>query len=130
MEDGATIRKMPLFNVLASTHGTPPVVLAVHNCSKHLAQGGKKDAEHVARIFMPQMLKVDPKKNKFDLYIIDGDSNVQSAGHVVEACFSCLTIIHGLEHGTSLRLQTLPNYRQLKRVYRVHCFLIFPCIEN
>ena len=37
MGDSATIRKMPLFNVLASTHGTPPVVLAIHDCSKHLA---------------------------------------------------------------------------------------------
>ena len=102
MGDGATIRKMPLFNVLASTHGTPPVVLAVHDCSKHLAHGGKKDAEYVARIFMPQMLKVDPKKDKFDLYIVDGASNVQSAGDVVAAYFPCVTTVHGSEHGISL----------------------------
>merc|ERR1712086_1085587 len=102
MGDGTLIRKVPLFNVLSLTYGTPPVVLAVHDCSKHLAQGGKKDAEYVARIFMPQMLKVDPKKDKFDLCIIDGASNVQSAGDVVAAYFPRLTTVHGPEHDISL----------------------------
>ena len=93
---------MPLFNVLASTHGTPPVVLAVHDCNKHLAQGGKKDAEYVARIFMPQILKVDPKKDKFDLYNVDGASNIQSAGDVVAAYFPHVTTVHGSEHSIIL----------------------------
>ena len=35
--------------------------------------------DYVAKIFMHKMLKVDPKKNKFNLYIVDGSFNVQSA---------------------------------------------------
>jgi hypothetical protein len=53
MGNGATIRKIPLFNVLASTPGAAPVVLVVHDCSKPLAAGGKKDAEYVAKICLP-----------------------------------------------------------------------------
>ena len=39
MGDGATIKKMPLLNVLVSRYDTAPVILAVHDCSKHLARG-------------------------------------------------------------------------------------------
>ena len=42
MGDGATIKKKPFFNVLVNKHGIPPVVKEVHDCSKHLASGGKK----------------------------------------------------------------------------------------
>ena len=37
--DGATIKRKPLFNVLAATYGNPPAVLSVHDCTKHLAGG-------------------------------------------------------------------------------------------
>ena len=48
------------------------------------------------------MLKVDPKKDNFDLYIVDGASNVQSAGDVVAAYVPHVTTVHRSEHGTSL----------------------------
>ena len=102
MGDGATTRKMPPFNILAATNRAAPAVMAVHGCSKHLVQGGKKYAKCFAIIFIPQILTLDPRKEHFDLYIVDGVSNVQSAGHVVEAYFPCITTIHGSEHGISL----------------------------
>ena len=36
--DGATIKKKPLFNILASAPNCPPIVLGVHDCTKHLAK--------------------------------------------------------------------------------------------
>ena len=34
--DGAAIKKMPLFNVLATTYGYEPATIAVHDTSEHL----------------------------------------------------------------------------------------------
>jgi hypothetical protein len=76
MGDNNTIRKIPLFGVLASTPGAAPVVLVVQYCSKNLLQGGKKDAKYVTRIFIPHMLTLDHTKNSFDLYIVGGASNI------------------------------------------------------
>ena len=39
---------------------------------------------------------------KFDMYIVDGASNVQSAGDAVAAYFPCVTTVHGSEHGIHL----------------------------
>ena len=112
--DGATIRKIPLFNVLASTHDAAPIVLAVHDYSKYLALGCNIDIKCVARIFIPQMLKLDSKKNKFNLYIVDGASNVQSAGDVLAAYFPCVTTIHGSEHGTCLDFTDITKLSSMK----------------
>jgi hypothetical protein len=48
------------------------------------------------------MVKVDPKKNKLYMYIVDRASKVQSTGDVVTAYFPCVTTVHGLEYGISL----------------------------
>ncbi len=48
------------------------------------------------------MLKIDPKKDKFNVYIIDGASNIQSAEDVVVAYFPHVTTDHGPERGISL----------------------------
>ena len=60
MGDGSKIVKIPLFNVLVSTYGTYSVVIKVHYCSRHLAGGGKKDAEYIAKIFLSYMEGLDP----------------------------------------------------------------------
>ena len=59
--DGATVRKLPLMNIMASCVRERAAVLEIHDCSGHLAEGGSKDAEYVANIFKPHIEKVDPK---------------------------------------------------------------------
>lgn len=121
--DGATIKKRPLFNVLATAMYMPPTVLAVHDCSEHLSKGGKKDAEYIAKVFIPHMEKLDPMKNRFDLFCVDGASNVQKAGQVVEAVFPRVTVIHGGEHCMSLVFTDIVKKISEIKVRRL-CFAI------
>jgi len=100
--DGETIKKDPLFNVLAATRGSFPTLLAVHDCSDHMAQGGKKDAWFISKVFREEMEKLDPMKDRFDLYIVDGASNVQAAGEIISSYFPRVSTVHGSEHLVSL----------------------------
>ena len=43
MGDGATIHKMPLMNILALNGTTAPMTVLIHDCTKHMEEGGKKD---------------------------------------------------------------------------------------
>jgi len=112
--DGATIKKKPLFNVLASALNIPSAVLAVVDCSKHLAGGGKKDAEYIARCFLPHMEELDPFHSRIDLFIVDGASNVQKAGRVVAAVFPRVTVLHGAEHCLSLFFSDVAKIPQMR----------------
>ena len=40
--DGATIARTPFINILGMCGDTPPVVIGIHDCTKHLIEGGKK----------------------------------------------------------------------------------------
>ena len=102
MGDGATIKKKPFFNILAYGYHLPAAVLAIVDCTKHLVAGGKKDAEYIARQFLPHMEAMDAMKDRIDLFIVDGASNVQKAGQVVEVVFPRASVLHGAEHCLSL----------------------------
>ena len=51
--DGATIKTVPLVNVLAAGVNNPFALLDIADCTDHLSSGGKKDAMHIAKIIMP-----------------------------------------------------------------------------
>ena len=112
--DGATIAKKPLFNVLATTLGMPPAVLGVHDSTKHLANGGKKDASYIAKQFLPHMEEMDETKSKIDLFIVDGASNVQKGGDVVQAVFKRVTVLHGAEHVLALYFDDISKIPEIK----------------
>jgi hypothetical protein len=65
--DGATVKKMPLLNILASGYGVPAAVLEIVDCTGHMAEGGKKDATYIASLFKPHMRTLDPEKRTIDL---------------------------------------------------------------
>ena len=44
------------------------------------------------------MERLDPEKNRFNLFIVDGASNLQGAGKVVEDVLHRVQSIHGSEH--------------------------------
>jgi len=50
--DGATVRKTPLLNILASGVYVPTACLEIVDCSTHLAKGGKKDAEYIYSLIL------------------------------------------------------------------------------
>ena len=60
--DGATVRKMPLINVMASGAYIHTSVLEIVNCQSHMERGGKRDAEYIASIFRPHIDEFEKKK--------------------------------------------------------------------
>jgi hypothetical protein len=108
--DGATIKTVPLVNVLASCVNNPFALLEIADCTAHLAKGGKKDAKYIAKIIMPliQLMESEEDMHKktysglVDLVFFDGASNVQNAGEILRAFNPRITVGHGADHVVSL----------------------------
>jgi hypothetical protein len=45
--DDATIHQMALINILAMSGVLPPMPISIQDFTKHLAEGGKKDASYI-----------------------------------------------------------------------------------
>lgn len=114
--DGATIVKVPLFNVLACSPDNPQCVLDVVDCSDHCAAGGKKDAYYIAMKMLPKMKEVDPCKSLFHLIAFDGASNVQKAGVLMSQHFPRCTVIHSKEHVVHLVVKKVFELRPMKEM--------------
>jgi hypothetical protein len=107
--DGATIKTVPLVNVLASCVNNPFALLEIANCTA-LAEGGKKDAKYITKIITPliQLMESEEDMHKkiysglVDLVFFDGASNVQNAGEILRAFNPRITVEHGAEHVVSL----------------------------
>ena len=110
----STILNMPLLNLFSSTYGTYPVVIKVYDCSRHLVRGGKKDTEYIAKIFLPEMESLYLEKNRFDIFIVDGASNVEGEGGVVEAVFTWVHTIHGEAHVLDLFFEYIEKIPGIK----------------
>jgi hypothetical protein len=61
MGNGATIHKMPLMNILALNGTTAPMTILIHDCTKYMEEGGKKDAPYIAELFKGKVLEYDPQ---------------------------------------------------------------------
>ena len=85
--DGATVKRMPLMNILAMCGDTPPITVSIQDCTEHMQDGGKKDATYIARLFEEEVNKFDPKRSCTDVFFFDGASNVQKAGQILMAKF-------------------------------------------
>jgi Protein of unknown function (DUF 659) len=124
--DGATVKGMPLMNVLVTTPNSCNV-LDIIDCTEHMEVGGKKDARYIAEMFEEHIEALDPKGIHLNAILFDGASNVQKAGRVIEARYPQVSILHGIEHVVSLffaDVAKLPfvsyvicNYRRIYRVF-------------
>ena len=85
--DGATISKIPMMNILAASANNPNCIIDIVDCSRHMSEGGKKDAYYICQQMLPKMRLLDPDKNLFDWISFDGASNVQKAGSLIEQYF-------------------------------------------
>lgn len=125
--DGATIKKTPFLNILVSSISEPAAVLEITDCSEHLSNGGKKNAEYIAGLLKPHIAKFESAiPNSVDLLIFDGASNVQKAGAILEARYPRITVLHGAEHVVSLFFSDILKTPELKgmvtiykKIYRV-----------
>jgi hypothetical protein len=122
--DGATIKKMPLINVLAMSGSTPPTVLAIHDCTLYMAQGGKKDAPYIASFFEPYIETLDPDGTLTDIIFFDGAANVQKAGELMAAILPGAYCLHGGEHLLALFFSDVAKLKKVKvtQFYKM-CFM-------
>ena len=105
--DGATVRKMPLINILAAGGNCPSGLLEIVDCSQHMASGGKKTAEYIAGLMEPHVERLG--KENVDLFLFDGAANVQKAGRLMAINYPRTSCIHGGEHLLSLFLDDVFN---------------------
>jgi len=112
--DGATIKQMPLLNILAMSGFTPPLTIGIVDCTEHMAAGGKKDASYIADIFEDKVEEYDPNHTLTDLFYFDGASNVQKAGQVLMAKYPRSFCYHGGEHVVSLFFTSLSKIKPIK----------------
>lgn len=108
--DGATIKSIPLINILAASPNNPSALLDIVDCTSHLETGGKKDAPYLAHMILPHIQTMESmhdesmrtRKGVVDLVLFDGASNVQKAGKILAIHHPRITVVHGAEHVTSL----------------------------
>jgi hypothetical protein len=98
--NGATATRMPLMNILASCTDTPPITISIHDCTKYMQEGGKKDALYVAGFFEDKVKEYDTNNTLTNVFFFDGALNVQKAGEILAAKFYHLFCFHfhGGEH--------------------------------
>ena len=116
MGDGATVHRMPLVNELWQTGEMPPTVFGIHDCTGHMAAGGKKDALYIAGLFEPNCHKFDPDNSMglIDIFAFDGASNVQKAGDILNVKYPTSHTIHGVEHVFSLFFDDCAKLKPIK----------------
>ena len=88
MSDGATVKRIPLSNVLAMTAGLSPMTCAIIDATDQMKYGGKKDASYITHHMEEAVSNFDPLKEMTDLLYFDSASNVQKGGKILEVIFS------------------------------------------
>ncbi len=111
--DGATIKRMPLLNMLALCGEEPPVVISIFDCSEHMSEGGKKDAQYIGQLFKDKVTEFDPTTTCTDAFFFDGASNVQKAGEILCATYP-RAFCFGGEHVLSLFFSDLADLKPIK----------------
>ena len=102
--DGATVKRTPFINVMASGVNQHAGVLEIHDCTRHVQQGGLKDAKYIMNLFEPYIRQFDSVHSTpvVDTLFFDGASNVQKAGRMLTIKFPTISVLHGAEHVVSL----------------------------
>lgn len=120
MGDGATVKKMPLLNILASGFHLYSTVLEIVDCTEHMAAGGVKDARYIASLFVSYIEKLeDSQPNCVDMVLFDGAANVQKAADILSAKFPRIIAYYGNEHVLSLLFQDLFKRKELRALYGI-----------
>jgi hypothetical protein len=101
--DGATVKKMPLINVLASGAYLKTALLEIVDATSYMKKGGKKDASYISSLFRPHIDEYEKEHlNSVDYCSFDGAANVQKAGRILQAHYTRIVLTHGAEHVLSL----------------------------
>jgi hypothetical protein len=118
---------MALMNILAMSSAFPPMTISIQDCTKHMAEGGKKDASYISDLFEEKVMEYHPLKTCTDVFYFDGASKVQKAGEVLMARFSCSFCFHGGKHVVSLFFS---SFAKIKPVKVCHVFVLPGYIQS
>jgi hypothetical protein len=61
-----------------------------------------------------QVIQYDPQMRFTELFFLDGSSNVQKAGQILMAKFTCTFCFHGGEHVISLFFLSIAKIKPIK----------------
>ena len=100
--DGATIKTIPLINILAAGVNNSFALLDVVDCSNQASAGKKKDAKFIARLIHPFVEKIEMEGDGLsnnltgvvDLVFFYGATNVQNAGKILAAMYPRISVGH------------------------------------
>ncbi len=112
--NGATVKRMPLMNIIALCVDTPPITISIHDCTKHMQEEGKKDATYVSGLFEDKVREYDTNDTLTDVFFFDGTSNVQKAGEILAAKFPHSFCFHGGEHVVLLFFSSILKIKPIK----------------
>ncbi len=114
LANGATVKRMPLMNIIASCSDTPPITISIRDCMKHMQEGGTKDATYVSGLFEDKVREYDTNNTLTNMFFSDGVSNVQKAGKILVAKFPHLFCFHGREHVVLLFISSISKIKPIK----------------
>jgi hypothetical protein len=118
--DGATVRKMPLINILASGGHIHAAVIEIVDATLQMQAAGKKDARYLASLFRPHLDSFEKVYNNcVDYCSFDGAGSVQKAGQVLNARYPRIIVSHGAEHVVSLFFQDCFGLPIISTLYKI-----------
>jgi hypothetical protein len=123
MGDGATVKIMPMVNMLCAGVHEPAGCLEIADCTGHLEYCGNKDARYIADQFKPHMSELNPNGYLIDCIFFYGASNVQKAGSILQVMYPRTTVLHGAEHVVSLFFKDLSKLPQVQDQILRHRFI-------
>jgi hypothetical protein len=125
--NGTTIHQMALMNILAMSCAFPSMTISIQDCTKHMAEGGEKDASYIANLFDKKVMEYNPLKTCTDVFYFDGVPNVQKAWEELMARFPCSFCFHGGKHVVSLFFSSITK---IKLVKVCHVFALLGYIQS
>ena len=102
MSDAATIYRIPLVNNLVMCADAPLTVVDIHDCTEHMAAGGKKNAEYLAGVMEEEIVVFFPERMHTNVFYFYGAANVEKGGLSLCELYTRAHVFHGGEHIISL----------------------------
>jgi hypothetical protein len=91
--------------------------VSIQDCSKHMAEGGKKGTSYFVYLFEEKVLEYDPLRIYTDVFYFDGASNKQKTGDVLMARFPRSFCFHRGEHVVSSFFLSIAKIKPIKVQY-------------
>ncbi len=80
--DGATIKQMPLLNILVLCSNAPPTVVSIIECTSHMSDRGKKNTTNIMEQFQRKVNEINQDRKMTDCFFFDGASKVLTFGQI------------------------------------------------